>query len=102
MGKMKNLVTDLSFDELKAELATEFPKVWIKDGGEFDGRKNCLWTGEGSSIKLQDVGFSVPAFDTYAFHGYEAGVWQSLYDFLQIRGFFAEAYDAGTFFIYKA
>lgn len=93
---------------LQAKLAVKFPKVWVKDGAEFDRRHaTALWTGEGSKIDVTvDVGdekmtFEVPAFDQYDMTGlYEFGVHRDLHNFLAENGCYAEAYDGGTYFIY--
>jgi hypothetical protein len=95
----------VDFQQLKTELATRFPKVWIKDGAEFDSRHaNSLWTGEGSEIDVHgDQVYTVAAFDNYSDSvQYVFGVWRELHNFLHARGFYAEAYDGGTYFIYEA
>lgn len=99
----------MDLKQLKQELRAAFPKMWIKDGAEFDSRHaNSLWTGEGSMHTVVfDIGgeteqFDMPVFDMYSeFEMYEMGVLKQVADFLRARGFYAEAYDGGTFFIYK-
>ena len=94
----------MKYEALKAELAKKFPNVWIKDGMDFDnGHDGTLWTGEGSSISVTrgDMTYEVEAFNMYAHHGYTFGVINELDDFLTQRGWHAEAYDAGTFFLYN-
>lgn len=87
---------------LKEEINRQMPRVWIEDGVEFSARHgNCLWTGEGSTIELND-GTLVEAFDYYAATNlYEMGVWHELAEFLRKRGFYCEFYDAGTVMIYE-
>lgn len=83
---------------LAKDIKKKFPHVWIKPGGDFDSdSKNSLWTGEGSEID------GYPAFDHYDTKEilYTMGVHKKLEKFLQSRGYFAEPYDAGTYFIYK-
>lgn len=78
------------------ELRDEFPQGWFKDGSEFDGSvRRVVWTGEGSEID------GIPAFDNYAESGYTFGVLNELNDFVEDRGYYFEAYDGGTFFLYK-
>jgi hypothetical protein len=89
--------------QLQRALAIHFPDVWIKEGSLFSN-DHCesLWTGEGSKI-IRD-GLELEAFDMYPFFPalYEFGVLQELADFLRERGFYAEAHDPGTYFIWKA
>ena len=95
----------MNLAKLKTELAKSFPKVWIKDGDDFDtNHKKTLWTGEGSEIDVTVDGetYEIAAFNMYGGNNYTCGVVNELHKFLHKRGFFAEAYDSGTFFIYKA
>jgi hypothetical protein len=95
--------------QLQADLAKHFPKVWIKQGSLFSN-DHCesLWTGEGSMIVEADPedgsSIELEAFDMYPMFEsmYEFGVYKKLADFLRERGYYAEAYDGGTFFIWKA
>lgn len=100
------MANQLSFERLAQLLADRFPKLWIKPGEQFDARqKDSLWTGEGSYITVVEDGeaFELDAFDMYGDHGlYECGVVNQLAEFLSERGFYTEAYDGGTFFIYRA
>lgn len=93
--------TPLTHAELIKLLKVQFPKVWIKDGGEFDSRhKGTLWTGEGSYIETAD-GYMIDAFSMHTMSGYIFGVANQLDDFLTTYGWHAEAYDSGTFFLYR-
>lgn len=103
--------------QLHADIAKTFPKIWIKEGSLFDNAHcESLWTGEGSVIEIAmpageidgnpieggTVELSVfdmcPMFDNM----YTFGVLNLFAEFLRQRGYFAEAYDSGTFFIWKA
>ena len=83
------------------ELQEAFPKCWFKDGKEFDGGSATVWSGEGSEIE------DFPAFDSYAedWDGdrlvYRMGVLVTLDDFVTEAGYRWEAYDAGTYLLYK-
>lgn len=84
------------------ELKTEFPDCWFKAGKEFDGSENrIVWSGEGSMIG------NLPAFDPSAWefdsleYVYVMDVHKKLNDFVEVRGYYWESYDAGTFFLYK-
>lgn len=75
------------------KLQAMFPDMWFKDGEDFDGRPNKIWTGEGSFIGESS------AFNPY---GYDdtMGVNPKLNAVLDKLGLWAEFYDAGTVFIY--
>lgn len=95
--------------QLHAEINKHFPKIWIKEGSLFDNAHcESLWTGEGSFIEFTDEleGHPVPVavFDMYPMFEsmYEFGVYKDFAEFLRERGYYAEAYDGGTFFIWKA
>jgi hypothetical protein len=100
----------MTISELRELLKVYFPKVWIKDGAEFSrGHRGSLWTGEGSMINVtvavggDRMTFEVPAFDMSDMSEmYVFGVHRELHAFLDQRGFFAEAHDPGTYFIYPA
>lgn len=87
----------LSRDKLIKELKVEFPDGWFKTSEEFDGKENAVWSGEGWGID------GLPAFDYYAMSHelFPLGVNHKLVAFLEKRGWFAECYDAGTYFFYK-
>jgi hypothetical protein len=99
----------MNFVQLQADLAKHFPKVWIKEGSLFSNNHcESLWTGEGSMIELflangESLG-EVEAFDMYpVFESlYVFGVHKNLHAFLQERGYYAEAHDGGTYFIWQA
>lgn len=86
----------LTREELKTKLQRHFPGLWMKDTEEFDGTEGGIWTGEGSETK---DGF--PLFDYYDESEtlYTMGVWNPLHNILDAAGWFAEAQDAGTYFI---
>ena len=91
------MTKSLTHAELIKLLKVQFPKVWIKDGGEFDSRhKGTIWTGEGSYIEVvgDDGSYLLDAFSSFY------GVANQLDEFLTIHGWYAEAYDSGTFFFY--
>ena len=78
-----------------AKLAKQFPQVWMKDGGEFDGRHdNTIWTGEGSEVDDHS------AFSSYGYYD-TMGVHPKLEAALKKLGLYAEFYDGGTVFIYN-
>jgi len=86
--------------ELLSDLKKEFPGAWFKDGGEFEGKENCMvWTGEGSSFDK-----FLPLFDYYS-QMYDIypmnGVHFKLEEFLAERGLFCECQDPGTYLIFK-
>ncbi len=81
-------------NQLKAAIAKKFPKVWTRDSEEFNGASGAIWTGEGSEID------GIDAFNMYL-EGFEFGVHPELAEFLESKDWHAEAYDAGTFFLYK-
>lgn len=104
-------MSHLTLEQLKAEISDDFPGVWIKDGAEFDADHiGSLWTGEGSEhlVGVNEIESGVelwdmPVFDSYANSDwYEFGVLKEFSEFLRDRGYFAEAYDGGTYFIWKA
>jgi hypothetical protein len=83
-------------------LEKKFPNCWFKDGNEFDGSSAAAWSGEGSGID------GMPAFDSYASGWdpeetmYVMGVKKELADFVKSKGYFWEAYDSGTYLLYRA
>lgn len=93
-------------------LEGRFPDMWMKSTEEFDGRKGGIWTGEGSTVfdgMAEDSvgnGLSedhIPMFDYDADDSiYEMGINKKLVKVLDEHGWYAEFYDAGTVFIYKA
>ena len=77
------------------KLATQFPDVWFKDGGEFaNGYENTIWTGEGSHID------GYYAFSSYGYHD-TMGIHPLMQKALDKLGLWAEFYDGGTVFIYE-
>ncbi len=90
---------------LKEALAIRFPGVWTKPGEDFSQEfKGSLWTGEDSWIQINCAGdmIKVPAFDYHDEFGlYPYGVLETLAKWLESHGFYAEAYDGGTFFIWE-
>lgn len=95
--------TRTPLDTLQQLLQKEFPKMWIKDGEEFDGVPGKLWTGEGSMVTIpgHPVSWDLPLFDYYAeSHLYEMGVWKPLAEFVRKHGYYCECNDPGTYFIY--
>jgi hypothetical protein len=94
----------VNFTQLKQDLATRFPNVWIKDGRDFCSDYACsLWTGDGSQIDVHgDKVYTVDAFDLYSdSRQYVTGVWRELYNFLDARGYYCEFHDPGTVFIWE-
>lgn len=92
--------------QLHREINEHFPKVWIK-GGSLFSNDHCesLWTGEGSTYTFNVEGeqpIELPVFDYWSgFSLYECGVLKEFAQFLRDRGYFAEPYDPGTYFIWK-
>jgi hypothetical protein len=95
--------------QLQREIAEHFPKVWIKEGSLFSNAHcESLWTGEGSEVDVvlangENMG-TIPVFDMYPEieYFYEFGVLKEFAEFLRARGYYAEAHDPGTFFIWQA
>ncbi len=91
----------VSRDELMSTLKKMFPEAWFKPGEYFDNdeSENSIWTGEGSyannGMELFNYYAEDPEEKTYIM-----GVYKPLYNFLDSVGYYAEAYDAGTYFIY--
>ena len=91
----------LTASQLTKALAKRFPKVWIKDGADFEAsKKGTLWTGEGSYIEAKTPGDGTEQ-SAFSMYYYENGVAKELEDFLTASGWHAEAYNAGTFFLYR-
>ena len=86
-----------SRERLLKILRDKYPDAWFKKGENFDSEyEGSIWTGEGS----MDDG--IPLFDVYGPSSlYELGVYKELADLLDKHGWYAEQYDAGTFFLYK-
>lgn len=85
-------------DEMMALITKRFPNIWMKTSEQFDGRKDAIWTGTNSFI---DKDKEVPAFNDFIeSKKYDIGVHVTLVSFLNKHGYYAEAYDCGTFFIY--
>jgi len=84
-----------------AQLKAAFPDCWFKDGHEFDGGEAAVWSGEGSEVE------DLPAFnaDSYMADPKEQvwvmGVHHQLNSFVESRGYHWEAYDSGTYLLYK-
>jgi len=81
-------------DDLLAALQVQFPRAWFKRGEEFDGRKNSIWTGEGSFIG--DDHYVRGIFEYYD----SEPVDPEFNAFIEPRGWYVEWYDAGTVFLY--
>ena len=75
------------------QITKRFPDVWLKDGEDFNGYKNTLWSGEGAEI---DGDY---AFDYYG-HRDTMGVHPDLFEYLFKIGMHSEWYDSGTVLIY--
>ena len=92
--------------KLRAEFRIAFPHCWVKPGEDFDGSTaRVLWSGEGSEIVMPADKYGpeylAPAFDMYATgDDYIFGVHKSLNDWAESRGYYWEAYDGGTYFLY--
>lgn len=94
-------------EKLMGILAEKFPKMWMKESEQFDGRGGGIWTGEGSFVLEKFVmddkheEFEEPIFEYDADNSiYEMGVHKSLVKVLDEHGWFAEWYDSGTVMIY--
>lgn len=77
-------------------LEAKFPKAWFKEGSEFSqGMGGGVWTGEGSYIGDE------PMFDYNDMSSlYEFGAHVKLCKFVEKHGYYVEAYDCGTYFIF--
>lgn len=85
----------LSKLSVMAGLQHDWPNLWFKDGADFDHlHASAIWTGEGSFTKD-----GVPVFDYYN-ESYDLGVLPEFRDWLKEGGWYAEAYDAGTWMLY--
>lgn len=85
-------------DELIALMNKRYPNIWTKPSELFDGRKDAVWTGTDSYM---DKDKKIPAFnDAIESKKYDLGVHVDLVKFLAKHGYYTEAYDCGTFFIY--
>lgn len=88
--------------QLKKILAKVYPKMWIKDSEDFNGKKGSIWTGEGS---YDNEGNSL--FDYHAGGWdiqeklYVLGIRKSLHNLLDGHGWYCEWLDGGTVFIYE-
>ncbi len=87
------------------DLQKAFPGCWFKEGSEFDGGlagyQAAVWSGEGSYVDVPGVG-ELEVFNTYGVDGvYDLGVHYLLEEFVTERGYRWEAYDAGTYLLYK-
>ena len=101
-------------EQLMQILAKTFPKMWMKDGTEWNhnSKANFIWTGEGScwveiichslgSAELEHNLFNYHL--TYEKHGtYEMGIHKKLVALLDEHGWYCEWHDAGTVFIYPS
>jgi hypothetical protein len=96
--KKMNESVEVDRDTLMNILKEKYPKAWFKPGEDFgsDYSEDTIWTGEGSysndGMKLFD-----PYTDDY--ENYELEVYKPFNDFIESMGYYAESYDAGTFFI---
>lgn len=81
-------------------LNKKFPKVWTKLGEEFSPNyQGSIWTGEGSEVDEEGT----PAFCMFGPQSlYDLGVYIPLAQLLEKHGWFAEAHDGGTFFLFEA
>jgi len=84
------------------QLIKEFPDCWFKDGREFDNSPNrIVWSGEGSSVN-GEMAFSYQSYEFDASEKlYTMGVLNELNKFCTDRGYYWEAYNGGTYFLYK-
>ena len=86
-------------DTLLEILVKTFPKGWFKESEGFDGREGGIWTGEGSEMKDGLSMFDYWSED-YEEVIYQMGVHKDLIKILDEHGYYAEAYDPGTYMIY--
>jgi len=89
--------------KILGELKLAFPGCWFKDGGEFDNsQRRLVWSGEGSYIEGMQA-FSNDAWETDPDETmYTMMVHNQLNKFVEERGYYWEAYDGGTHFLYKS
>ena len=76
------------------KLEKEFPDCWFKPGEDFDGGSAAVWSGEGGEV---DGDY---AFDHNRME-WDFGAHPRLNKFVEDRGYYWEAHDAGTFMLYK-
>jgi len=80
-----------------------YPDVWMKKSEMFDGREDAIWTGEGSTIIVDDFEEDVFNIDNedYDEKYYTTGVLNEFAKFLDGFGWYCEFVDSGTVMIYK-
>ena len=86
---------------LIAKLKRETGISWVKDGSEWNGGSEVLWSGEGATIPNGE-GEAVNAFDYYGPESiYEFGVHKTLVAWAEKNGVYWECHDPGTYHAYK-
>lgn len=89
----------MTVKQLKNHFRNIFPKLWLKDGYDFDNDKNrLLWSGEGAEIS-DNWAFDFMFSDTTG--EYIDGVHHELKKESDKLGIYWEFYDSGTVFAYR-
>jgi len=88
-------------DELIQELEAKFPNKNFRTSEEFDGSENGIWTSGEDGYTHEGL----KLFNYYSQDGgsnsYTFGVLNTIYYFLEERGWYCEWNDAGTIIIYE-
>jgi hypothetical protein len=96
-------IKPVSRDEMIVKLNKRFPNIWTKKSEDFSKEypNTGIWTGAEHSTFI-DAAKKIEAFDTSGDGGknYVDEVHKTLNNFLTMNGWYAESYDAGTFFLW--
>ena len=96
-NKYDEAAQDKLVEEMKAKFGANF---WVKPGNEWS-KSAVLWSGEGAIMPD-----GTPAFDSMAYERdpqeklYVMGVHKDLVKWIEAKGLFWEANDAGTYLAY--
>lgn len=83
--------------DLWERLKSKYPDGWFKDGADFDAaHAGSIWTGEGA---MHTDGYELFNYWNES-EMYVMGVHHELEEFLYGAGWYAEAHDGGTYFIW--
>jgi len=91
----------LTRDELIAKLEAKFPNMLLRTTEQFNGSVGGIWTSAEDGL----LWGGLPMFNYYSQDGgskkYTMGVNNSLYKFLENRGWYAEFNDPGTVMLWE-